>query len=159
MAKKTTKRASGSAKPAKGKKVKKVKRAKKKKAAKKPAAKTAKARAAEKKPAPAAAAANEVNKSQAIREVMADNPRLKPAAIAATLQEQGIHVSAQYVSTIKSNHKKQRQRRLSDAADAKLESLPADISVKQLLEVRELVNSLGGIHEVQRALDVLQQLQ
>lgn len=125
---------------------------KKAKQASKPAGKSAARKAS-------AAPKEEVNKSQAIRELMASNPRLKPAAIAAKLKEQGIHVTAQYVSTIKSNTKKSKRRRRPADGATVLPRRAGDISVTQLLEVRDLVEQLGGIGKVQQALDVLKKLQ
>jgi hypothetical protein len=47
-----------------------------------------------------------VNKSQLIRDMLAAQPSLQPSEIAAELKAQGVKgVSAQYVSTIKSNAK------------------------------------------------------
>lgn len=43
------------------------------------------------------------NKSQAIRDYIAQNADAKPSQIAEALKEQGIEVTAQFVSTIKSN--------------------------------------------------------
>ena len=47
-----------------------------------------------------------VNKSQLIRDYMAANPDASPKAVAEAMSAQGVVVSAQFVSTTKSNAKK-----------------------------------------------------
>ncbi len=51
-----------------------------------------------------------VNKSQVIRDALKAHPRKSPSQIAEVLKEQGLSVTGQYVSTIKSNWKKSRRR-------------------------------------------------
>ena len=51
-----------------------------------------------------------VNKSQMIRDALKANRRKTPSEIAELLKEQGLQVTGQYVSTIKSNWKKSRRR-------------------------------------------------
>ena len=51
-----------------------------------------------------------VNKSQVIRDALKAHRRKTPSEIAAILKEQGLQVTGQYVSTIKSNWKKSRRR-------------------------------------------------
>jgi len=52
-----------------------------------------------------------VNKSQMIRDALKSHPRRSPSQIAEILkEEQGLSVTGQYVSTIKSNWKKSRRR-------------------------------------------------
>jgi hypothetical protein len=51
-----------------------------------------------------------VNKSQMIRDALKTHPRKSPSQIAEVLKEQGLSVTGQYVSTIKSNWKKSRRR-------------------------------------------------
>lgn len=53
-----------------------------------------------------------VNKSQAIRNALAENPDKSPSEIAEVLKADGIVISAQYVSTIKSNAKIKTKRRV-----------------------------------------------
>jgi hypothetical protein len=54
-----------------------------------------------------------VNKSQAIRDALEAHPDKSPSEIAEALKAKGLDVSAQYVSTIKSNAKvKGRKRRV-----------------------------------------------
>lgn len=47
-----------------------------------------------------------VNKSQMIRDALAANPGKSPAEISALLKEQGLKVSSQFVSVIKSKAKR-----------------------------------------------------
>ena len=59
-----------------------------------------------------AAPAKGVSKSKAIREYMAANRNAGPKAVAEALGEQGIKVSAAFVSTVKSMAKKGRKGKL-----------------------------------------------
>ena len=58
-------------------------------------------------------ARGEINKSQMIRDALKAEPRKTPTEIAEMLKAQGLKVSGQYVSTIKSNWKKARRRQRS----------------------------------------------
>ena len=51
-----------------------------------------------------------VNKSQMIRDALKAHPRRSPSQIAEILKGEGLSVTGQYVSTIKSNWKKSRRR-------------------------------------------------
>jgi len=53
-----------------------------------------------------------VNKSQAIRDALAKNPDKSPSDIADMLKADGISITAQYVSTIKSNAKIKTRRKV-----------------------------------------------
>jgi hypothetical protein len=50
-----------------------------------------------------------INKGKAVRDYMNSNPRAKRSQVVAALAEQGIHVSASYVSGIAAKKKKRRQ--------------------------------------------------
>lgn len=144
-----------------GKKTK-AKRAKKKKVAtrspqrrvKKKRGPSAKKKAAKpRKSAASKGTGKDVNKSQAIRDLLEAQPQLKPALIAALLQERGVNVSPQYVSMIKSNLKK-RSRRTSRKFDTN-----ASISLQQLVEVRGMIDKVGGVEQMERILDLIRELQ
>ncbi len=47
-----------------------------------------------------------VNKTKAVHDYMRAHPKSKPAEIAAALQQEGIDITAGYVSTIRTNMKK-----------------------------------------------------
>ncbi|MCA9173936.1 MAG: hypothetical protein KDB14_05560 [Planctomycetales bacterium] len=93
-----------------------------------------------------------VNKSAEIRDMLKSRPELKPAVIASLLQQRGVEVTAQYVSMIKSTLKK-RSRRSSIASSDKV------ISLRQLAEVRRLVDKVGGVDQLERILDLIRELQ
>jgi hypothetical protein len=67
----------------------------------------------------AAAVADEVNKSQAIKDLLAKDPDASPKSIAATLSEQGIEVSTNYASNVKSTAKSKGKRKPRAQAKAK----------------------------------------
>lgn len=56
------------------------------------------------------AAKKQVNKSQMIRDALAAYPEKSPTEIAAVLKKQGLDLTPQYVSTIKSNAKLVKSR-------------------------------------------------
>ena len=108
-----------------------------------------------------------VNKSQAIRDYKKANPNLKPARIAEALNEDGIEVSAQFVSTILSNSKKRKTIRkpgrpkgsvARKKSSASRQPSAEDVSFESLLKVKEIVIEMGGIPQAKAALRALEQL-
>ncbi len=107
-----------------------------------------------------------INKSQAIREYKKANPRHKPAKIAAALGEQGIEVSAQFVSTILSTSKKKkigkpgRPKGTTKTRRQPTGSQPAgdEVSFDSLLKVKQIVVEMGGLAQARAALAALERL-
>lgn len=103
-------------------------------------------------------------KAAAIRDFMKANPKVGPKAVAAALKEQGIDVSAAYVSTIKSLSKKRGRRRGSK--DEGAEAAPAataapaveGLSISILVQAKKLASQLGGVAQAKAALDALSKL-
>ena len=94
-----------------------------------------------------------INRSQAIRDILAKDPAAKPKAIQAELAKKGIKVSASLVNAIKYGKSKPGKR----GRKAGLGSKPAadDTSFDALLGAKALADKLGG---VQRALGMLERL-
>ncbi len=113
---------------------------------------------------------SEVNKSLEIRTFMENNPKAKPREVVAALKDRGIEVSAQFVSTVKSNSiktggTKRRGRPLGSTKRAAVAAKPAasrksgdSVSVQSLLKVKRVVKELGSIEETKAALATLEQL-
>lgn len=118
-----------------------------------------------------------VNKSQMIRDYYEANPSARPLEVAAAMQEQGLNVTAQFVSTVKSNSKKSKKtgRRGRPAgssskqvpatkatknapAAAKRSAASGEVSLDSLLNAKKLINEMGGIENARNALTVLEQL-
>jgi hypothetical protein len=99
-----------------------------------------------------------VNKSQAIRDALAADPDKSPAEIAEELQDQGLKINAQYVSTIKSNSKnkgKGRKKRV-------LRRRPAGRTPRNGLgpvgAALEFIRAAGGLEEAKHALETVEQI-
>ncbi|EMI45797.1 MULTISPECIES: hypothetical protein [Pirellulaceae] len=116
-----------------------------------------------------------VNKSQAIRDYYAANPKAKPMEVAEAMKAQGIDVTAQFVSTVKSNSKKSkttstRGRASSRKAVSKkavkkatrrgprASKATSEVSLDSLLNAKKLVEEMGGVEGARNALSVLEQL-
>jgi hypothetical protein len=122
---------------------------------------------------------NGVNRSQAIRDYLEANPGATPKQIKLALHDQGIEVTEGLVSVVKYGKKKAagepagaarggrggrggRGEAVRQRAAAK--TVPATgnrggaFTADDLLEVKRLVNHLGGIDAARRALELLEQL-
>ncbi|EMI56532.1 hypothetical protein [Rhodopirellula sallentina] len=109
-----------------------------------------------------------VNKSQAIRDYCSANPKAKPLEVAEAMKAQGIDVTAQFVSTVKSNSKKSKTTRGRKAVSKKAvkkatrrgprTSAASEVSLDSLLNAKKLVEEMGGVEDARNALSVLEQL-
>ena len=98
-----------------------------------------------------------VNKSQAIRDAMAANPSKTPSEIAEMLKEQGIKVSGQYVSTIKSNAaKKSRGGRRAGRRGKNGRAATAGFAA--VGPALEFVRAAGGLEAAKAALGALEEI-
>ena len=97
----------------------------------------------------------DVNKRQEIRDALGANPGMKPKAIAALLAEKGVHVTAGYVSIVKSNankggkRKTKRVRIMRRKGSGGLGSLAAAV---------EFMRASGGIDQAKQALATIEEL-
>jgi hypothetical protein len=106
-----------------------------------------------------AAAKGEVNKSKAIRDYVAANPKDGPKAVAVALGEQGIDVSAAFVSTVKSTAKRRKKgRRVGRPRATKTAKAGATFTVSELLQAKKLSEEVGGIEKAKAAIDALAKL-
>jgi len=112
------------------------------------------------------------NKSQEIREYYTAHPNAKPKEVVDAMKSKGLSVSAQFVSTVKSNSKKKKgpsKRRGRPAGSTNKTSLakraPArtgkgdeSVSVDSLLKLKKVVEDIGSIEEAKSALQTLEKL-
>jgi len=99
-----------------------------------------------------------VNKIAAIRAYLAGNPGKSPKDVAAELKKDGIVVSAQFVSTVKSTSGKKagkRGRKPGKSDDQRGNGL---VSLADLVAAKQLVNKLGGLDSAVAAINVLAKL-
>lgn len=109
------------------------------------------------------AEAGTLSKTQAVKNYLAANRKAGPKEVSEALQAQGIDVSTNYVSTIKSQmgrkKKGKKQKAAAPAATPAEPAAPADqISLSALLEAKKLIEKLGGVDAAKRAILALAQL-
>ena len=111
----------------------------------------------------------EVNKSLEIRSYMNENPKAKPREVVDALKEKGVDVSAQFVSTVKSNSKKSVGVKRRGRPVGSTKKTPAagkavtakggeTVSVQSLLKLKRVVEEIGSIEEAKAALSTLERL-
>ena len=111
-----------------------------------------------------AAAANgkPVSGSELIRQFIARYPDAMPKAIELGLKQQGVKVSLGLISNVKyGSRKKSGKRRAirTPAARIAARKTPSgSVTIEQLLEVKRVADSLGGVIQVRAALDTLEKL-
>lgn len=100
------------------------------------------------------------NKSQMIREYKAANPAASPKEIAETLTKTGLSVSAQFVSTVLSNAKKNGGKvgRRGRKPGPKPAAAGNSSDLKHLIQAKKLVDQLGGVDAARAAISALAQL-
>jgi hypothetical protein len=101
-----------------------------------------------------------VNKTEAILTYAAEHPEVGPTEIVDALGSQGIKVSAQYVSSIRSKHgmAKKRRGRKGKTAAAAPRGRRGDVIFDNLLEAKKFVQSLGNVDKARKVLDAYARL-
>lgn len=101
-------------------------------------------------------AMKKVNKTQAVKEYMSQNRKASPKEVSEALTKQGIEVSPNYVSTIKSKLKKRRRRPRKVGAAA---ASPTDrLSLSALLDAKRFAERIGNLDKAKELLDALAKL-
>jgi hypothetical protein len=95
-----------------------------------------------------------MNKSQAIRDSLANDPNASPKELSAKLSAAGIKVSPTFVSMIKFKMKAKRK------AGKKNRSNQAEglVTANDLLEAKKLADRVGGIEKAESLLGTLKKL-
>lgn len=96
------------------------------------------------------------SKSAAVADFMAANPKLTVKQIHEGLTKQGVQVSLATVNKVKYSKPKRKKTARKAAPAPSVQS--AGISFEGLLQVKGLVDSLGGIQQTKEALELLDQL-
>lgn len=109
-----------------------------------------------------------VNRSQEIRDYLAEHPNAPVKEIIEALGKRGIQVSQGLVSNVKyTSGPKRRGRRKKKRAVARRSPRKrttatrrgtSGISASDLIEAKKLADQLGGIREARQALDALEEL-
>jgi hypothetical protein len=106
-------------------------------------------------PAKEAGGAGKVNKSQAIRDFYASNPRADSKTVVAGLATRGVKVSPTMVYYIKSKmgqaKRKARRERLAESSRRTGAANPVEI----VLRVKNLAREVGGVKNLKQLVDLL----
>jgi hypothetical protein len=99
-------------------------------------------------------------KTKAVRDYIAANPTATPKEIVAGLATTGMRIKVGLANSLKYGKKKRGRRRSSTVASAARRAPTSNgaVTVDQLLEVKRLADSLGGMSQVRQALETLEQL-
>jgi len=98
---------------------------------------------------------SEVNKSQAIRDILAKNPNTPIKEIGSTLAQKGIKVSDTYVYMVRGKAhtrklKEKRQKAIQASNDSGIIN-----AAELVLSVKQLAAAAGGIRKLKQLVDIL----
>jgi hypothetical protein len=96
-----------------------------------------------------------VNKSDAVREVLAQNPKATSKEITTTLAGRGIKVAPSLIYFVKSkdNHKKRKARRA--LAEETSRQAGATNPLELVIRVKDLAREVGGMKSLKQLVDLL----
>lgn len=100
-------------------------------------------------------AKSEVNKSQAIRDLIAANPKMKSSEIVKLLASKGIKVSANLVYAIKAKGKAKKRKQKREQAFAVGRQAVNGDPVALIRGVKDLALQAGGIRHLKELVDLL----
>jgi hypothetical protein len=102
-----------------------------------------------------------ISGSELIRRFIARHPTAMPKEIELGLQKQGVKVSTGLISNVKYGKRSKKARRRATrspaARVAARKTASASVNIEQLLEVKRLADSFGGVVHLRTALDTLEQ--
>ena len=96
-----------------------------------------------------------VNKSAAIKEILAKNPKAKGSEIVSKLAAQRIRVSSALVYALKSKAKAKKRKQKREKAVATSNSMGVTDSVALIRHVKELALRAGGLRNLRPLVEVL----
>src|SRR3954466_451479 len=95
------------------------------------------------------------NKSEAIREEIAQNPTAGTKDIISQLAAKGIKVAPTLVYYIKSKQNQQKRKQKRERVAASARTTPARNPVELVARVKELAREVGGIKPLKQLVDLL----
>jgi hypothetical protein len=96
-----------------------------------------------------------VNKSQAIRDAFAENPKAETGAVIARLAEKGVRVSPTMVYYVRSKQRlASRKAKRARVAETSRKSGAAN-PVELVLRVKDMAREVGGIKNLKQLVDLL----
>lgn len=96
-----------------------------------------------------------VNKSEAVREALAQNPKAKSKEVVAQLAARGLKVDPTLVYYVRSKQKQaqRQQKRERVAASSRLNAVGNPVEL--VLRVKQLAREVGGIRNLKQLVDLL----
>lgn len=96
-----------------------------------------------------------INKSAAIREMVAQNPHAQSKEIVALLGQKGIKVQPSLVYYIKSKQRNQKRRQKRQRVTETSQNTGSSNPVELVLKVKGVAREAGGIKNLKRLVDAL----
>ncbi len=110
-------------------------------------------------------AKQKVNKSQAVRDYLKNNPKAKNREVSDALKKTGIKISPNYVYIVKRLAKKAAAKpaaspaRQAPAAEPAAAAKPGDmITLEQIKKVAQTVKAIGGFDRLKELLEVVREV-
>jgi hypothetical protein len=97
----------------------------------------------------------DVNKSQAIRDLVSQNPKMKIKEVVSTLAGQGIKVSDTYVYMVRSKTRRKKRKEKRQKAIAAGNGAGVMDPVQLVVRLKELASQAGGIRHLKKLVDIL----
>lgn len=95
-----------------------------------------------------------LNRSQCIRDYIAQHPKATPKAIKQALLKQGVEVSDGLIGVVKYGKKPKK----GASAQRVPQKANGSLSIADLLKVKKLADELGGLDQLRKALGMLEEL-
>jgi hypothetical protein len=97
----------------------------------------------------------ELSKSAAVRAILEKNPHTPVKDVVATLGQQGIKISANYVYMLKTKMKAKRRRERGQKAVAASRSAGLADPVELISGIKTLAHQAGGMRTLKKLVDLL----
>ena len=99
--------------------------------------------------------AQSVNKSQAIRDIFAENPKADTKSVIARLGEKGVKVSPTMVYYVRSKQQlaRRKAKRARVAESSRKTGTPNPVEL--VLRVKDMAREVGGIRNLKQLVDLL----
>ena len=98
---------------------------------------------------------DKVNKSQAIRDLFAEDPKMDSKTVIDRLSAKGVRASATMVYYLRSKLKLAQRNDKRDRVAASSRQTPANNPVEVVLRVKDLACEVGGIKHLKQLVDLL----
>jgi len=103
---------------------------------------------------------SKINKSQAIRDFVTDNPSAGPTEAATKLTETlGVKITPNNVSTVKFQMKKDGAKPTKKSRGGRPASANGQVGFDEMMAAKDLAAKVGGVDQAKRALEALAKLQ